>query len=164
MANTLRNTGFRPWGTPLRVNNYTSNGIVYPGDAVQLASTGQVAAWSSSAVSTLGVAGSYSSAQGQQLTVFDHPDQLFVGQVDGAFASPNNLIGMNATISATSGSTTYKVSRMQVATTAIGTTAAFPLKILAVDNRPDNSFGTYADVIVQINNHTLKGGTGTLGI
>lgn len=168
MANVLRNVGFRPWGNPLRATLYqcgTPN--VFVGDALQLNSSGQVIAWASSANPTLGVCAQFQNQQGQPVLVWDHPDQQFLAQTDGTsvISSPVNTIGMNATITANSGNNQFKVSRMQILANSLGTTAAFPLKVLAFDQRPDNALGSsYVDLIVLINNHYYKGGTGTLGV
>lgn len=167
MANTLRNVGARLWGNPLRATVYQAGtGTVFAGDFVQLNSSGQVISWASSANTTLGVAAGYQATQGSDVLVWDHPDQQFVCQVDGTSVNgPLNTLFMNAQILANSGSNTFKVSRMQILGASIGTTTTFPLKVMGLDKRPDNAFGSsYADLIVLINNHVYKGGTGTLGV
>lgn len=168
MANVLRNTGFRPWGQPLRATLYQC-GLpnVFVGDLLQVNSSGQVSAWSSSANPSVGVCAQFQNVQGQPVLVWDHPDQQFLAQTDGTavVSSVVNTIGMNATVTANSGNNQYKVSRMQILANSLGTTTTFPLKVIAVDQRPDNALGSsYVDLICFINNHIYKGGTGTAGI
>lgn len=164
MANTKRNVGARPWGTPLRSSAYIANTTIYPGDFVVHASSGNVTTYTTSATSIIGVAANYAAGQGSQLLVWDHPDQQFVIQSDGATPALQSDIFYNYQISANSGSATYKVSRMALTGTSQGTTATIPLKAIFIDVRPDNALGTYADVVVLINNHVYKGGTGIVGV
>lgn len=164
MANIVRNTGLRPYGEVRRATQYTANAVIYPGDAVQMGSSGNVIQYAgASATGLLGVAAQYSSGQGQPILVWDHPDQNFVIQADAAINNQQNLF-YNFQITQTTGSSQFKVSRMQLTASSSGTGAPMPLKALFLDPRPDNAFGSYADVVVTINNHIYKGGTGTSGI
>lgn len=164
MPNTKRNTGARPWGNPLRVSQYVANAAIYPGDFVQEGSSGNVIVYASSANAILGVAATYASGQGSQLLVWDHPDQQFVINSDGSQPTLQSDVFKNYQITATAGSATYKVSRMALTGTSQGTVATMPLKGLFIDQRPDSALGTYADIVVLINNHVFKGGTGVVGV
>lgn len=164
MANTVRNVGFRLWGNPLRASQYIANGIIYQGDPVQMGSSGNVIQYAgSSATGLLGVAANYASGQGAPILIWDHPDQQFVVQADGQ-VNNQNIMGLNFQITQTTGSSQYKISRMQLTASSTGTGATMPIKALFIDSRPDNALGSYADVVVLINNHIYKGGTGTTGI
>jgi hypothetical protein len=152
MANADRPVGFRPYGRALRETPYSAGGTVYPGDAVKLNSSGQcvvVAAGDS----MLGVAASYATS-GNTVIVWDHPDQQFTGQVDGLSVAQTH-VGNNADVLATSGSSTYKQSRMEIdGSTAVTTTAG--VRILAIDPTLGNAAGSNADVVFVINEHILR--------
>lgn len=44
------------------------------------------------------------------------------------------------------------------------TTATWTVKIMGLDPRANNAVGAYANWLVVVNNHILKGGTGTAGV
>lgn len=164
MGNTKRNTGFRPYGQVLRATQYTVNGAVYPGDLVYHGASGNVITYAASAIPIIGVSASYGAGQGSQILVWDHPDQQFVVQSDGGTPSLQSDFFANYQVTATGGSATYKTSRMQLTGSSQGTAAAMPLKAIFLDPRGDNVLGTYADVVVLINNHAYKGGSGSVGV
>lgn len=162
MANTERAMGFRPYGAVLRINPYTAGGTFYPGDAVQQNNAGQLVVWASGAV--FGVAASKGVVDTQAL-IYDHPDQMYLAGSDDA-TEPAALTAQNNnyTIITTAGNSTYNISRQQLDGSAPATTATHPFKFLYLDPRADNAFGAKADMVVVINDHVLKGGTGTVGI
>jgi hypothetical protein len=97
------------------------------------------------------------------LKVVDDPNVVFRAQANGAVVVGD--VGQNAEIDVTAGSTTSGSSGMSVDIANKGTTATLPLKIVGFPNDPNNVVGdTYFDVYVTINNHQLKGGTGTAGV
>lgn len=165
MANVARPQGARPKGMPLRENEYLSGGAVYPGDFVKLDATGRVVV-AAAGDALLGVSNSYASAAALKMNVWDDPEQLFIVQSDTASAAAQADIGDNANILASSPDSTYKVSRHKLDSSTIATgNAARQLKILGAEARPNEAFGGgYQDYIVALNNHVLKGGTGTAGI
>lgn len=163
MANTNRPQGARPKGKLLRCNAYVSAGVIYPGDFVVQNSSGQMAA--ATATNALsGVALGYTSASAQTILVADDPDQEFTVYSDGANPATQADIMNNFDITASAGDSTYKVSRMKLASASKATTATLPLKLIAIDARPDNALGTNCVCTVLINNHQFKGGTGTAGV
>lgn len=166
MSNLARlNGGMKPIGVLRRANVYQSAGAVYPGDPVSLTSAGQVqSAAASSAL--VGVALSYASASGLDVMVADHPDQEFSIEcsVSGGVAS-QTAMNLNYNIVSGSPNTTYKLSGATLDdSSGVASTSTLPLKALRLEKRDNNAFGINADVIVIINNHSLKGGTGTVGI
>lgn len=163
MANLDQPQGFRPKGDVRRLNEYVAAGAIYPGDAVSQEAGGRVAAASATAA-LCGVAATYAAAAGDAVMVWDDPDQLFIVQADDATIDAQTDIGLNYDILATAGDATYRVSRMEVDASTQATTATLPLKLLAIEKRPDNALGGFVDVIVKINNHQLDGGTGTAGV
>lgn len=97
------------------------------------------------------------------LRVHDDPSIVFEAQANGAVVVGD--VGQNTEIDVTAGDTTTGASGMSVDIGNKGTTATLPLKIIGFPNRPDNVVGdTYFRVYVLINNHQLKGGTGTAGV
>lgn len=156
--------GLVPKGVPLRANEYEAAAACYPGDLLALTSAGRVTPSSAGANAAVGVALSYASGAGQKVLVADSPDQLFVAQSDDATIAAQADLNLNYNITATGGSTTYKVSRMEVDGNTGATDSNLPLKVLAVEPRVGESLGTNAKCVVKINNHALAGGTGTLGV
>jgi hypothetical protein len=162
MANRDQPQGFKPSGELLRVRPYVAGGTVYPGDAIKLNNAGQVVV-AAADDALVGVAMAYATS-GQSVSVADHPDQEFVGQADGADIDAQTDMNLNYNILATAGNSSYKVSRMEVDSSTQATTATLPLKVLRREIREDNALGEFVDVVFVINNHQLKGATGTDGV
>lgn len=93
--------------------------------------------------------------------VLDDPSQLFIIQADGAIAQAN--IGKNADVIGTGGSTTTGVSTMELDVTTIADTAALNLKIVGLYNVPGNELGSFAVLVIKINEH-LYGSTGVKAV
>ena len=84
--------------------------------------------------------------------VLDDPSQMFLVQADGSVVVAN--IGKNADPTAsTTGSTTSGVSAGSLGSASIAKTAALTYKIVGLDTSPENAFGTYAVVVVKLNQH-----------
>lgn len=84
--------------------------------------------------------------------VIDDPNQLFIVQADGSVTQAN--IGKNADPTAsTTGSTTTGISNGTLKSSSIAKTAALTYKILGFYNIPENAAGTYAQVVVKLNQH-----------
>jgi hypothetical protein len=93
--------------------------------------------------------------------VLDDPNQLFLIQADGSVTRAN--LGKNADVTAsTTGSTTTGVSNMTLDSATIATTAALNLKLVDLWFAPGNELGSYAVVVVKINEH-LYGSAGVAG-
>lgn len=169
MANVDRPCGFKKFGFDYPNNRYIAASTIYPGDAVKLeagaANTTDYKARVEAGSDTgalLGVALNYATA-GQSVLVSDHPQQLYTGQMDEADFDSNADLGDNANILSTSGSATFKQSRMEIDSSDIANTATHQIKILGYEKRQDggNAMGANAVAIFKINNHQLSGGTGT---
>jgi hypothetical protein len=172
--NVARPRGFRPKGAAVRENRYQANTStpIYPGDAVTLTAAGTVAS-ATAGQALVGVSNSYYSGvlpSGQtsvDVMVWDDPDQLFYVNASGAVPELQTDFNTNYNILATAGSTQFKVSRQQLDSTSASTTATLQLKLLDFDPRPNDNLASgnpNVDCIVAINNHQLKGGTGTVGV
>jgi len=84
--------------------------------------------------------------------VIDDSNQLFLVQADGAVTQAN--IGKNADPTAsTTGSTTTGISNGTLSSSSIAKTAALTFKIVGLSTTPDNALGTYAQVVVKLNQH-----------
>jgi hypothetical protein len=84
--------------------------------------------------------------------VLDDPSQLYLVQADGAVVQAN--IGKNADPTAgTTGSTVTGVSAGTLYSASIAKTAALTFKIVGLSDQPDNALGTYAVVVVKLNQH-----------
>lgn len=100
--------------------------------------------------------------------VADAPDLLFLveatnGGASYAFAVTD--IGNNFNMFAGAGSTTTGASLHSADGGDKGTTATLPLKVWGVDRTVNNEVtGNATKILVQINNHQYKGGTGTAGV
>lgn len=162
MANTARPCGARPYGASARANRYVAGGTIYPGDFVLQDATGTVVVGTASAA-LCGVAQTYATS-GDDILIWDDPDQRFIIQSDGTNPDAQTDIGLNYNVTATAGNSTYKVSRMALDDNTDNTTATLPLKLLGIEARPDNALGATADCIVQINNHQFGSHTGTAGV
>lgn len=162
MANSDRPKGFEPKGKPLRVNKYIAGGNVFPGDCVHMEADGKVDA-AAAAESILGVALS-KAADGEDLLVSDDPNQLYIVQADGSDVDAQTDINLNYDIVATAGDTAFDISRQELDSDSQATTATLQLKLIAIEDRPDNALGAQVDCIVRLNNQDYAGGTGTVGI
>jgi hypothetical protein len=97
------------------------------------------------------------------LLVADDPSLVFEAQFNGAFVVGD--VGQNCEVDVTAGSTSSGASGMSIDIANKGATATLPLKIVGFPNRPDNQTSdSYFNGYVVINNHQLKGGTGTAGV
>jgi len=92
--------------------------------------------------------------------VIDDPSQLFLIQCDASIAAAD--IGKNADVIGTGGSTTTGVSTMELNSSTLATTAALNLKTVGLYNVPSNEYGSFAVVVVKINEH-VYGSAGVAG-
>ena len=92
--------------------------------------------------------------------VIDDPSQLFLIQCDAGFVAAD--VGKNADVVGTGGSTTTGVSTMELSSSTLATTAALNLKTVGLYNVPSNEFGSFAVVVVKINEH-VYGSAGVAG-
>lgn len=157
MANTDKPKGFSPVGETLRCRPYTAGAAVYPGDAVKLQADGKVDPATASQ-SIIGVAASYAAADGDEVLVWDDPNQLFKVQDDGVSATLSQTsVGLNYNIVATAGNSTYKDSRMELDADSGATDSTLPLRLVgfAREEGESGAGAINAKCIVAINQHQL---------
>lgn len=86
----------------------------------------------------------------------------------GAAGTPLALtdVFLNARLLITAASTTTGggLSLVSLDNSTLSTTATWTVKVMGLDPRVGNNVGNYANWLVVINNHVLKGGTGTVGV
>lgn len=83
--------------------------------------------------------------------VLDDPNQLYIIQASASLAQTD--MGNNADVSGSTGSTVNGISYMVLDTATKATTAALNLKMVGIYDVPSNTFGSYVQVVVKINEH-----------
>ena len=190
MANVVEKYGLRPYrkldGTPLvgAQNRYTiaSNHTtaIFQGDLVIPLTAGNIdrhTANNSAAV--IGVfngcfytdpttqkptfSNSYPGAiVASDITAFvvDDPDAVFLMDADEAFTRAD--LFKNYSVTNTTGVTQTGISKVQLDVSASGTTTTFAVQALDISQDPDNSdtATSKANILVRINNHFYRSGTG----
>jgi len=155
MANGDRPAGFKPFGKALRVSPYVAGEAIYPGDCVRMQADGKLDVAAASE-SLLGVAASYAAADGDEVLVWDDPNQMFIGQCDGSDVDAQTDIGLNYNLVATAGNTTYRTSRQEIDSDSQATDSNLPFRSHYIETRPDNALGAQVELVVSINNHQLQ--------
>lgn len=158
MANANRPKGLRPFERALRETPYVAGAAIYPGDAVHLEADGKVDPASASEA-LVGVAATYAAADGDEVLVWDDPQQKFVVQADDGTTLAQTNIGLNYDIVATAANTTYKQSRMELDSDSGATTSTLPLRLIGVSREEGSEIGEFAKCVVVINNHQLANNT-----
>ncbi len=149
-------------GKEYRVRRYPKTATaLYTGDALMQDATGAVKVATAGAA-LIGVAAEYQSASATSIAVVDDPAAVFSIQASADLAAAD--IFLNADIVATAADTTLNRSKHALDSASLNTTATLQLKVLGKTTDIDNAYGSYCKTIVMINNHKLKGGTGTLGV
>ena len=105
--------------------------------------------------------GSITPTQGD-ITAFvvDDPDAVFLMDADAAFTRAD--LFKNYSASTAGGVTQTGISSVQLDVSASGTAATFAVQAIDISQDPDNSDTTTsnANVLVRINNHFFRSGTG----
>jgi hypothetical protein len=190
MANVAEKFGLRPYrkldGTPLvgAQNRYTiaSNygTAIYQGDLVQPTTAGNIERHTpNTSDAVVGVFNGvfYTDPTTQKPTyknyypgsivasditafVIDDPDAVFLADADAAFTRAD--LFKNYSMTNTTGVTQTGISKQQLDVSVSGTTATFVVQAIDISQDPDNSdtSNANANVLVRINNHFYRSGTG----
>ncbi|NND23615.1 MAG: hypothetical protein HKN86_02875 [Acidimicrobiia bacterium] len=190
MANVSEKFGLRPYrkldGTPLvgAQNRYTiaSNygTAIYQGDLVQPVTGGNIevhAANTSEAVVGVFNGCFYTDPTTQKPTysnyypgsivasditafVVDDPDAVFLVDADATFARAD--LFQNYSVTNTTGVTQTGISKAQLDVSVSGTATTFAIQAIDISQDPDNSDtgSANANILVRINNHFYRSGTG----
>lgn len=153
---------FKTKGDPKRINDYVSGSAIQEGDPVTQDNSGRVSTAAASQP-LCGVAAHAVSAAGQSVSVFDHPDQEFTAHSDDSSIDAQTDLMLNYNIVASSATNTT-LSNAKIDGNTGATNSDLPIKVLRVSKRIGNKLGANVEVECQINNHQLKGGTGTEGV
>ena len=190
MANVVEKFGLRPYrkldGTPLvgAQNRYTVEAndtiAIYQGDLVTVTADGNIARHSAgTSTAVVGVFNgcfytdpttkkpTYSnyypgSVNASDITAFvvDDPDAVFLIDVDDTFARSD--LFTNYSVTDVTGNTITGISKVQLDKSATGTDSTFVLQAIDISQDPDNSdpASANANILVRINNHFFRSGTG----
>ena len=190
MANVSEKFGLRPYrkldGTPLvgAQNRYTiASGYataIYQGDLVEPLGTGNIqkhGANTSDAVVGVFNGVFYTDPTTQKPTfknfypggiaadditafVIDDPDAVFLVDADAAFTRAD--LYKNYSVTNTTGVTATGISKAQLDVSVSGVAATFAVQAIDISQDPDNSdtSNANANVLVRINNHFYRSGTG----
>ena len=190
MANVSEKFGLRPYrkldGTPLAgaQNRYTiASGYataIYQGDLVEPLGTGNIqkhGANTSDAVVGVFNGCFYTDPTTQKPTfknfypggiaadditafVIDDPDAVFLVDADAAFTRAD--LYKNYSVTNTTGVTATGISKAQLDVSVSGVAATFAVQAIDISQDPDNSdtSNANANVLVRINNHFYRSGTG----
>jgi hypothetical protein len=168
MANVNAPSGMRmvtDGGKQYHVKRYpVKTGVTLgDGDPVILDATGTVDV-AIAGGTLLGVAAEYraSTSSVPDIAVYDDPDCVFEIQASANLVATD--VGANAQLSAGSVDTATRRSTFKLDSSTITTTATHQLKIIGLSKVGTNAYGSYARALVRINNHAMKGGTGTAGV
>lgn len=154
MANKDRPRGAEPYGPVKSVGKYVAGAAIAPGEFVQKSADGKLDPATSASV-VCGVALTRAAADGDDVIVADSPEQKFVVQADGSDIDTQTDIGLLYNILKTADNTSYDIARMELdsSTGNASTTANGALRLLAIEDRPDNALGAQVDCIVKVNKH-----------
>ena len=190
MANVVEKFGLRPYrkldGTPLvgAQNRYTiaSNygTAIYQGDLVVPVTGGNIerhTAGNSTAVVGVFNGVFYTDPTTQKPTwknyypgsvvasditafVVDDPDAVFLMDADATFARAD--LFQNYSVTNATGNTKTGISEVQLDVSESGTNVSFIIQALDISQDPDNSdvASANANILVRINNHFFRSGTG----
>ena len=190
MANVSEKFGLRPYrkldGTPLvgAQNRYTiASGYataIYQGDLVEPLTSGNIqkhGANTSDAVVGVFNGCFYTDPTTQKPTfknfypgsiaasditafVIDDPDAVFLIDADEAFTRAD--LFRNYSVTNTTGVTATGISKAQLDVSVSGVTATFAIQAIDISQDPDNSdtSNANANILVRINNHFYRSGTG----
>jgi hypothetical protein len=92
--------------------------------------------------------------------VVDDPDAVFLVDADSAF--PRSSLFTNYSVTNTTGVTQTGLSKVQLDVSSADTNATFAVQAIDISQDPDNSDTTTdnANILVRINNHFYRSGTG----
>ncbi len=167
MANRDTPFGLKPYqslsGGEIRVRYYdkdSSAARIFKHDVVQAETDGSILTAAAGDADVLGVSARDHAASTAlaNFPVYDDPNIVYIAQHDGVSAA-SGVFG-NYDITVTTGDTSTGISKHEIDTSSIVTTADKPLKDLglAPDSSVDgNAYGQDSKNLCVLNNHILKG-------
>jgi len=171
MANRDNPSGFTPryhlTGGEIRTEQIglaAANTIIGVGDPLLQTNAGLWdRAAASDVVSAIAAQAAAASAGGTILAYRD-PNIVFSAQTDDGTGTATAQTAVNLNINFIIGNATNGRSIAELDETSADTTATLPFKIRERYLAIDNAYGEFNQLLVTINNHKDKGGTGTVGL
>jgi hypothetical protein len=163
MANTANPRGFTPVQPIVRMREYvkTSNGTIYPGDALALRPDGKVYVAATSGTTFIGVAAAYATATQAKVLVYDDPTQQFYIQDDGVGGTLAQAdIGAGFDVVVTAGNATFLKSA-QALDTSTKNTATAARAVVLLGFHPSDEVGKYVRCRVRWNFAKVPGTRGS---
>ena len=109
-------------------------------------------------------AGSAAASSGATIPAYKDPNIVFSCQTDDGAGTATARTAVNLNIDFLVTAATGGVSNVELDESSAAATAALPFKIRELYPSVDNAFGEFNELLVTINNHIEKGGTGTVGV
>lgn len=157
--------GFLPFEAPQSISPYVTDSSVaaiYRHDLVILEADGAIGVSTTNSTGIIGAAAQYQAAStaNNNFLVYDHVLQRYVAQDDGDTGIVTaTSIGANCLIVATTGSTSLLTSAQEIDSSSAATTAANPIKLIALAECEAFSYATTTAQqrkwVCSINNHFL---------
>jgi hypothetical protein len=171
MANKDMPNGFLPYLSPAdgrpKIHYYdllTTNDAIGRGDPIVMHSDGFVNRAAASDV-LVGIAAEPKAANsGGKLAIWDDPMQEFVAQTDNGTGTATAQTCMNLNVNFVAGAPSSGRSIAEIDESSATTTATLPLRIVRLSEELNNALGEFNRLVVRINAHKAKGGTGTVGV
>ena len=167
MANLDQPMGFREYGPVLRARYYDIDAAttMYINDLLNMESDGYPDAAAATETSLIGNSTEYRTASSTagQMIVYDHPQQLFLAQADGADLTGQTIVGNNCDILATAGSAVTGLSAFEIDSSEV-TAGAAQMHLLKRQKDTDigaNAWGANVTMICYIYEHMYSAGAGT---
>lgn len=171
MANRDNPTGFVPvrhlTGGEIRTEAVllaAANAAIGIGDLLVRTSAGVWDRWASGAVSGVAAQSSSASSGGVEIAAYIDPNIVFAAQTDNGTGTLTAQTGLNLNATAIAGTPVNGRSIYEIDESSGATTIDLPLKVIGLSKQVGNAFGQFNRLEVVINNHDLKGGTGTVGL
>ena len=172
MANVNNPNGFMPYKNPHGgsgqpvveyLNLAAANSAIGVGDP--LTSTSGYIDRAAASAALIGIAAEAKAASSgdTKIAVWSDPAQRFVAQTDDGTATSTSVAAAQANCNFVAGTPSNGRSIAELDQDSATTTATLPFKLLELAPRLDNAYGEFNRWVVVINNHQLKGGTGTAG-
>lgn len=141
-----------------------ANAIIGIGDPLVETNDGLFDRAAASDVVSAVAAASAAASSGATILAYRDPNIVFSAQTDDGSGTSTSQTAVNLNINFIIGNAVNGRSIMELDESSADTTATLPFKIRGLYQSIDNAFGEFNELLVTINNHKDKGGTGTLGV
>ena len=108
--------------------------------------------------------GPAAASSGATIPAIKDPNVVYSCQTDDGTGTATAQADVNLNINFVVVAATDGRSNVELDEDSADTTATLPFKIRGLWGSPDNAFGEFNELLVSVNNHEDKGGTGTAGV